>query len=90
MIAGVNYPWSIYQGRPNYGCDFGRNKWNSHSGVTAHLDEVRADFEGMAAAGFEVARWFVFTDGRGGVDWQHERRACRRRGSIYRRHGRGG
>ena len=23
----------------------------------------------MAAAGFEVARWFVFTDGRGGVDW---------------------
>ena len=70
FIQGVNYPWSIYQGRPNYGCDFGRNKWNSHSGVTAHLDEVRADFEGMAAAGFEVARWFVFTDGRGGVDWQ--------------------
>ena len=70
MISGVNYPWSIYRGRPNYGCDFGRNKWNSHSGVTAHLDEVRADFEGMTAAGFEVARWFVFTDGRGGVDWQ--------------------
>jgi hypothetical protein len=69
VIAGVNYPWSIYQGRPNYGCDFGRNKWNSHAGVTAHLDEVRDDFAGMAAAGFEVARWFVFTDGRGGVDW---------------------
>jgi hypothetical protein len=69
MIAGVNYPWTVYQDRPNYGCDFGRNKWDSHAGVTAHLDEVRADFEGMAAAGFEVARWFVFTDGRGGVDW---------------------
>lgn len=69
MIAGVNYPWTIYQGRPNYGCDFGRNKWNSHAGVTAHFDEVRADFASMAAAGFEVARWFVFTDGRGGVDW---------------------
>ena len=70
FIQGVNYPWTVYQGRPNYGCDFGHNKWNSHSGVTAHLDEVRADFEGMAAAGFEVTRWFVFTDGRGGVDWQ--------------------
>lgn len=69
MISGVNYPWTVYDGRPNYGCDFGRNKWDSHSGVTAHLDEVRADFEGMAAAGFEVTRWFVFTDGRGGVDW---------------------
>ena len=69
MIPGVNYPWTIYEGRPNYGCDFGRNRWNSHAGVTAHLDEVRADFDGMAADGFEVARWFVFTDGRGGVDW---------------------
>jgi hypothetical protein len=70
VIAGVNYPWTVYDGRPNYGCDFGRNKWNSHSGVTAHIDEVRADFESMAAAGFEVARWFVFTDGRGGIDWR--------------------
>ena len=70
MIAGVNYPWTVYDGRPNYGCDFGRNKWDSHAGVTVHLDDVRADFEGMAAAGFEVARWFVFTDGRGGLDWQ--------------------
>ena len=69
MIAGINYPWSVFQGRPNYGCDFGRNQWNSHAGVTRHLDEVRADFEAMAAGGAEVARWFVFTDGRGGVAW---------------------
>lgn len=69
MIAGINYPWTIFQGKPNYGCDFGRNTWNSHSGVTANLDEVRADFQAMAAAGIEVARWFVFTDGRGGVEW---------------------
>jgi hypothetical protein len=70
LISGINYPWTIFQGQPNYGCDFGWNKWDSHAGVTTHLDEVRADFEGMAAAGFEVARWFVFTDGRGGLDWQ--------------------
>jgi hypothetical protein len=69
LISGINYPWTIFQGRPNYGCDFGWNKWNSHAGVTAHLDEVRADFESMASAGYEVTRWFVFTDGRGGVDW---------------------
>ena len=69
MIAGINYPWTIFQGKPNYGCDFGRNRWNSHAGVTAHLDEVRADFSAMAGAGFEVTRWFVFTDGRGGVEW---------------------
>ena len=69
MIAGINYPWAIYDGRANYGCDFGRNKWDSHTGVTAHADEVRADFAGMAAAGIEVTRWFVFTDGRGGIRW---------------------
>jgi hypothetical protein len=69
VITGINYPWTIYQGKPNYGCDFGRNKWNSHAGVTAHREDVRADFEAMAAGGFDVTRWFVFTDGRGGVDW---------------------
>jgi len=69
VISGINYPWTLYQGKPNYGCDFGRNKWNSHAGVTAHPEDVRADFEAMAAAGFEVTRWFVFTDGRGGVNW---------------------
>ena len=69
MISGINYPWTVFQGKPNYGCDFGWNKWNSHAGVTAHIDDVRADFQAMAAAGFDVTRWFVFTDGRGGVAW---------------------
>jgi hypothetical protein len=69
VIAGINYPWTMFEGRPNYGCDFGRNKWDSHSGVTAHLADVRADFTTMAASGVEVARWFVFADGRGGVAW---------------------
>ena len=69
VISGINYPWTIFQDRPNYGCDFGRNRWNSHSGVTAHLDDVRADCRAMANAGYDVARWFVFTDGRGGVEW---------------------
>ena len=69
VIAGINYPWTVFQGKPNYGCDFGWNKWNSHAGVTAHAGDVLADFQSMATAGIEVARWFVFTDGRGGVAW---------------------
>jgi len=68
-LKGINYPWTVFQGRPNYGCDFGRNRWNSHTGVSAQRAEVRADFAVMASAGIEVARWFVFTDGRGGVEW---------------------
>ena len=48
MIAGINYPWTVFEGRPNYGCDFGRNRWNSHAGVTMHLDEVQE------AAGVEL------------------------------------
>jgi len=72
LIPGINYPWSVFQGKPNYGCDFGRNQWNSHAGVTAHLDEVRDDFRAMAGVGMEVVRWFVFTDGRGGVEWSSD------------------
>jgi hypothetical protein len=72
LLRGINYPWTIFDGRPNYGCDFGMNRWHSHSGVTAHLDEVRADFAAMAARGFEIVRWFVFTDGRGGIEWNDE------------------
>jgi hypothetical protein len=68
-VSGINYPWTVFAGRPNYGCDFGRNQWDCHAGVTTHLDEVRDDFRIMAAEGFEVARWFVFADGRGGVKW---------------------
>ena len=61
-VSGINYPWTVFAGRPNYGCDFGRNQWDCHAGVTTHLDEVRDDFRIMAAEGFKVARWFVFAD----------------------------
>jgi hypothetical protein len=69
VIRGINYPWTVFDGRANYGCDFGRNKWNSHTGVSAHPHDVRADFQAMAAANLEVIRWFVFTDGRAGISW---------------------
>jgi hypothetical protein len=69
FLPGINYPWSRFNGKNNYGCDFGVNIWGSHGGVSAHPDEVRQDFEGIAATGARVARWFVFTDGRGGIRW---------------------
>jgi hypothetical protein len=67
--AGLNYPWSRFHGKNNYGCDFGLNVWGSHGGVSAHLDEIGRDFAAMAATGAQVVRWFVFTDGRSGVEW---------------------
>lgn len=69
VIRGINYPWTVNQGKQNYGCDFGWNKWDSHAGVTTHIENVRADFAAMAGIGVEVARWFMLTDGRGGVSW---------------------
>ena len=72
MIRGINYPWTVFDGRANYGCDFGRNKWGSHTGVTAHAQDVRDDFQALRAANIEVARWFVFTDGRSGIIWNSD------------------
>ncbi len=69
LLNGINYPWTIYRGSPNYGCDFGLNIWRVHSGVTAHPAEVRDDLLAMASIGLDVVRWFVFADGRGGVRW---------------------
>ncbi|HJU41912.1 MAG TPA: hypothetical protein VJ691_03825 [Vicinamibacterales bacterium] len=69
VIRGINYPWTVFDGRANYGCDFGRNRWDSHTGVTANLAAVASDFAALGAARIEVARWFVFTDGRGGIRW---------------------
>lgn len=66
---GVNYPWTVVDGKPNYGCDFGKNIWRSRAGVASHQDDVRDDFAQMAAMGVATARWFVLTDGRGGLEW---------------------
>lgn len=74
FALGINYPWTVLGGKPNMGCDFGRNIWRSHAGVSTHRADVRADFEAMAAMGVTIARWFVLTDGRGGIEWDARRR----------------
>jgi hypothetical protein len=62
-FPGVNYPWLTY------GCDVGDHVWGGHTGVSTHVDEIRRDFDAIAGAGATTVRWFVFTDGRGGIRW---------------------
>jgi len=47
--------------------DFGANIWGSHLGVSTRRPQIERDFARMAALGFTVVRWFVFTDGRAGI-----------------------
>lgn len=66
-LHGANYPWMVVEGKSNYGLDFGFNVWGSHRGVSAFRDDVDRDFHAMSRLGFNTVRWFVFTDGRGGI-----------------------
>lgn len=69
FLHGCNYPWSSGAGTVHYGLDFGGNVWGSHLGVSTRRAAVRRDFEAMATLGFRLARWFVFADGRAGIDY---------------------
>ena len=64
---GCNYPWSTDGSTVFYGMDFGANIWGSHLGVSTRRPQIERDFARMAALGFTVVRWFVFTDGRSGI-----------------------
>ena len=68
-LHGCNYPWSTDGTTVYYGLDFGANVWGSHLGVSTRHDAVAHDFSQMAALGFTVARWFVFCDGRSGIEY---------------------
>jgi hypothetical protein len=52
-----------------YGLDFGANVWGSHLGVSTRRDAVARDFDEMARLGFVVVRWFLFCDGRSGIEF---------------------
>ena len=66
---GCNYPWSTNGSTVFYGMDFGANVWGSHVGVSTRRHEVARDFLEMARLGFTVVRWFVFCDGRAGIEY---------------------
>lgn len=61
FLLGANLPWS------NYGNDFGSNLWGSY-GIHAN-SSVAAQFADMKAKGVHVARWFIFADGRAGINY---------------------
>ena len=66
---GCNYPWSADGTTVYYGLDFGANVWGSHVGVSTRRDQIARDFSEMARLGFTVVRWFVFCDGRSGIEY---------------------
>ncbi len=66
---GCNYPWSTDGSTVYYGMDFGANVWGSHLGVSTRRHDITRDFVDMAALGFTVVRWFVFADGRSGIEY---------------------
>ncbi len=59
-------------GKSNYGLDFGVNRWGTHEGVSTHMEQVDRDFAEMESLGFNTLRWFVFTDGRGGIEFDKD------------------
>src|SRR5687768_12509335 len=67
FLHGCNYPWSTDGETIFYGLDFGANVWGSHLGVSTRRAAVARDFARMAALGFTVTRWFLFSDGRAGI-----------------------
>ena len=66
---GCNYPWSTDDTTVYYGMDFGANVWGRHAGVSTRRPRITRDFSEMARLGFTVARWFVFCDGRSGIEY---------------------
>ncbi|MGE0813869.1 MAG: hypothetical protein AB7O28_03355 [Vicinamibacterales bacterium] len=57
----MNYPWH------RYGGDFGPTVWGPADGVRQHAAVIADDLAAIASAGLAAVRWFVFTDGRGGL-----------------------
>jgi len=69
FLHGCNYPWSTDGTHVYYGMDFGANVWGSHVGVSTRRPQIAADFTQMASLGFTAVRWFVFADGRSGIEY---------------------
>jgi hypothetical protein len=71
-LLGANLPWI------NCGNDFGEGGYGSYGigslnppnqGDPLSSDELRSAFQTMQSAGVNVARWFLFFDGRAGITY---------------------
>lgn len=71
-LLGANLPWI------NCGIDFGESSWGAFgigsthpptTGTPLSSQELRNTFATMQAVGVNVARWFLFVDGRAGITY---------------------
>ena len=79
-MIGANLPWV------HYGIDFGANAWRPDGGVAqpdgrAQLEPV---FARLAAAGVRYVRWFLFCDGRAGIEFSVGGRPLGLDGFVFR------
>ena len=65
FLIGANLPWV------HYGIDFGANAWSPEGGVAGATEREHLDstFSAIAAAGVQYLRWFLFCDGRAGIQF---------------------
>ena len=80
FFVGANLPWL------HYGIDFGANDWQPDGGVgrrdgRADLDEA---FGSLAGAGVKAVRWFLFCDGRAGIEFSGFGRPRRLDAFVFR------
>jgi hypothetical protein len=64
-LNGANYPWKNY-------ADFGEIASQSNRGSDRVVNcqrEIDGDFQRFAAQGLTAVRWFLFTDGRNGIQF---------------------
>lgn len=69
LVLGANLPWV------RYGCDFGANLWHPGGGLASHQapDRVVRALAQLRASGATHLRWFLFCDGRAGIQFDGER-----------------
>jgi hypothetical protein len=80
FFVGANLPWL------DYGIDFGANAWRPQGGVAEpeQARELDTAFAELAASGVRAIRWFLFCDGRAGIEFGQSGRPHRLDPFVFR------
>jgi hypothetical protein len=80
FFVGANLPWL------RYGIDFGANAWRLNGGVGEPdaQRELDTTFAQLAASGVRALRWFLFCDGRAGIEFDASGRPRRLDPFVFR------
>jgi len=72
FLTGANLPWI------HYGIDFGANAWRPGGGVAQpeELAHLRSTLDQLSTSRVEYVRWFLFCDGRAGIEYSGRGRPC--------------